>query len=773
MGSKTDLRAYQFGMRAGERSLRPTNVATIDAASRKARRSRGDLYLILESPRTSELPDPLCRELITIIADTYYDTSGSITRSLRTALLAANEMLFERNLRADVERRCLAGLNCAVIRQSDVYIAQLGPALVSIVSRGEMVRYPSDSVWMRTATPSPFDQNIEPPAGLRRDTEPDLFHTKLSPGDVLILSTTDLARMASEDELTNAVTDSVGGSVRGDIESLAKGRDVTVVVIQWPAQARVSAGEGRSSAVQPSDVSPPVATEASEYTSPAQPAPEAVQKGQDERMASFSTGEGSPPDSSYRREERGDRDADKVRATQQRGQAPLANLRRVRAGLERGARRVRRSTEELLLRVLPDAPPERPPDPDRREQSISLSGRAFVVLVLSIPFVVLFLVIMARVQYERIQKEYLEESRAQALSEYQVATEQQNQDAQREGLYRALAYAEEALAVDPNDETMQTLTRRINHTLDAVDVVDRLYHFWQLAVLDDELGGSTDSAHIIVRGSDLFLLNRASDRVFKFLLNDVGDALQPVDSDPVLMRKGQWRGGMEVGEIVDIAWLEAGGERTLSTFVALERGGSLLAYDPQQGIDVLPVADSARWRKAQAIGGYYGNLYVLDPLLSRILKHVPTDNAYTNPPSDYLSSQLEIDLTGAVDMAIDGNLYVLFADGRILKFFNGEPQPFTMDGLPTPMRSPTTVVVGGTQDPEAVGYVYVTDAGNERIVQFNKDGGFIRQLQAKSGEPQLRNLRGIYVDEERGRIFILSGRTVWLADIPPLGGSTT
>ena len=122
-------------------------------------------------------------------------------------------------------------------------------------------------------------------------------------------------------------------------------------------------------------------------------------------------------------------------------------------------------------------------------------------------------------------------------------------------------------------------------------------------------------------------------------------------------------------------------------------------------------------------------------------------------------------------MAIDGNLYVLFADGRILKFFNGEPQPFPMDGLPTPMRSPTTIVVGGPQEPEAEGYVYVTDAGNERIVQFNKAGAFVRQLQAKSGEPQLRNLRGIHVDEERGRIFILSGRTLWLADIPDLGGA--
>ena len=57
--------------------------------------------------------------------------------------------------------------------------------------------------------------------------------------------------------------------------------------------------------------------------------------------------------------------------------------------------------------------------------------------------------------------------------------------------------------------------------------------------------------------------------------------------------------------------------RSLSTFMALESNGSLLAYDPLRSpgspeIDVLPVADSDKWLKPAAIGGYFGNLYVLD-----------------------------------------------------------------------------------------------------------------------------------------------------------------
>ena len=119
-------------------------------------------------------------------------------------------------------------------------------------------------------------------------------------------------------------------------------------------------------------------------------------------------------------------------------------------------------------------------------------------------------------------------------------------------------------------------------------------------------------------------------------------------------------------------------------------------------------------------------------------------------------------------MAIDGNLYVLFADGQVDKFLNGEARPFSMQGLPTPMLSPTTIFISGPQDPEAVGYVYVADTGNERIVQSDKEGNYLRQFQDRSGEGRMKGLRGIYVDEEEGRLFVLSGRTLWLASLPPL-----
>ena len=191
-----------------------------------------------------------------------------------------------------------------------------------------------------------------------------------------------------------------------------------------------------------------------------------------------------------------------------------------------------------------------------------------------------------------------------------------------------------------------------------------------------------------------------------------------------------------------------------------------MTYDLERGIAVTPVANSETWVKPIALGCYSGNVYVLDPILGTILKYIPTDNAYVNPPSNFINPQVTVDLTGAVDMAIDGSVYVLFADGKIMKFFKGDPQPFDMGGLPGPMRSPTTLFISGEREPEAEGYVYVVDGGNNRILEFDKVGNYLRQFQPRAGLTQFQEIQGIYVDAQRGRLFVLSGNKLWYTSLP-------
>ncbi len=789
MDGKIRFHIDQFSIQGGNWQQRPLHLGLLDAPQ-KLRRARGDFYYLIEPLRHSQIAT-LCPELAMAMSDAYYQIAGSITRGLRAALIAANELLFDRNLRADGEHRALAGLCGVVLRDNEVYIGQLGPALVSWTHEGALQRFPADSIWLRSDNPGAFDLTREPPAGQRRESEPNLYHLTLSPGDALILSTTALARLTSEGDVLQAAALAGNGSTRSSLEALANGRDLSALVIECGSE-----GDLRAAPIQPApqERAEPPAAEArpaartwrlpgAQPITPAESAPQSTQitKPAEQPAATPPTRPAAlpwrapePPITRPAQPEpegvEEDEDAAEPERAQPEPRQPMVDFEELKRSLSQGVGNLRQGAEDVLLRVLPDRVPERPATASRADVAPinTVTGKALVLVALAIPLLVLFMVIMMRVQYTRTRQDQFSALQTTAQARLDSALAATDVVLTRQGLYEAMTVTDEGLAIDPNDETLNSIRRRIVFKLNEIDKVESFYHLWQLVELPEESASPTDSSRIVVQGVNIYVLNRGSDRVYKYLLNDVGDALQSVARDPALVQKGQTIDGVQLGDMVDIAWIEAGGDRTLSTFVTLERAGTLLSYDPQQGVDALPVANADTWLKPVAIGGYYGNLYVLDPLLDRILKYIPIDNAYTSPPGDYLNPNLAADLTGAVDMAVDGNMYVLFADGQIKKFYQGDQLSFTLAGLPSAMRSPTTIFVSGPKKPDGLGYVYVTDTGNSRILQFDKNGTYVRQFKAKQGESQLDKLRAVYVDEDNKRMYIVSGRTLWLADLPPM-----
>ena len=758
----------QFSIREGIWQQEPPHLRIVREGTIKGERDRGDLCILIEPSRGRALGRDVCDGLVRALAESYYQTPGSITRALREALLAANAWLFEANLRADSLSRALVGLGCAVIGEGETYLGQLGPALAYFIRKGVAQRFPADSIWLRDQAPSLAEMNREPPLGLRREVEPTLYRLDIEPGDTLLLATTDLHHLASIEEIADAVTYIGKETARDNLEALVNGRNASVLIIQWPGGAAAGPA-ARPVRLQP--VRPSVAPEKPKAEAP-QPPPQP--EGEKPPVPSEEPAQAKriflpPPTAGEAASDEAVPTPPKARPQKNIPPADRAGTR-LRETLSEGAERVRRETEEMLLRVLPSEAPERPPERPAHGEVVSLGGKALVGIALVIPLLVLFLVVMTRVQYDRVNREQIIAVRQKAEARCDAALKAQDVALVRQGLYDCLESLEEGLAVIPDEPSLVDLRNRALHRLDVVDHVERLYYFTRLTVLEDEPTSPSDSSRIVIVGKDLLLLNRGSGRLYRFFLNDVGDALQSVASNPLLIRKGETYDGTLANDLVDVGWLGQGGDRTVGVFAALDRTGSLFTYDPLQGVRVTPVANSDLWLKPVAMGTYLGNLYVLDPLLGRILKYMPVNNIYTTPPTDYLKPNQDVDLTGAVDMAIDGNVYILYADGRVRKFFNGEEKPFSMLGLPTPMRGPTSIFVSGKPEPEAEGYVYVVDAGNERILQFDKQGIFIRQFRAKVGEPYFQKLRGIYVNEADARLFVLSGNTLWLTNFPRLQG---
>jgi hypothetical protein len=168
----------QQSLQAG-RAQSPAATRAIDSSATRAYRGRGDLLVLVEPQQQGAPPAGLIATVIDQARDAYYGLGGSVTRGLRAAVLAANQALFDHNLRADSEHRASMGVVCAVLRDDDLYIAQLGPALALVVEPDGVAVYPSDFDWTwgggrETAFPR------RPGRRLAADVEPELFHHSLS-----------------------------------------------------------------------------------------------------------------------------------------------------------------------------------------------------------------------------------------------------------------------------------------------------------------------------------------------------------------------------------------------------------------------------------------------------------------------------------------------------------------------------------------------------------------------------------------------------------------
>jgi hypothetical protein len=177
-----------------------------------------------------------------------------------------------------------------------------------------------------------------------------------------------------------------------------------------------------------------------------------------------------------------------------------------------------------------------------------------------------------------------------------------------------------------------------------------------------------------------------------------------------------------------------------------------------QTIEQVPVGGEA-WTIPTLIRSYSGNLYILDPKSNQIWRHQLRNGTYA-PPDGYFG-QGGVDLSGVVDMAIDGYIYLLTSDGRVSKFFTGNPQTFDLSTLDMPLRSPTSFFTD--QETKSL---YIADAGNNRIVQLSKNGELKRQFRLAEHPLLFGKIRSLSVVETAGEFYFITGNELYLVNFP-------
>lgn len=205
----------------------------------------------------------------------------------------------------------------------------------------------------------------------------------------------------------------------------------------------------------------------------------------------------------------------------------------------------------------------------------------------------------------------------------------------------------------------------------------------------------------------------------------------------------------------------------------LNQAGSIIVMDRQRrfveltsrGPQPIVVRQADALRSLNALAGYYGNLYVLDSDDNQVWRYLPSLRGYDSERKALLEAQ---DLRGALELAVNRDIFVLTSQGQLRRFVEGREVPFPQSELDTPLRRPSSLFLTGRT-------LYVADTGNDRIVAFDYEGRFLFQLRtsglqesATNGQrgTALRSPRALWVDEDQGHILIAASSQVISATFP-------
>ena len=160
------------------------------------------------------------------------------------------------------------------------------------------------------------------------------------------------------------------------------------------------------------------------------------------------------------------------------------------------------------------------------------------------------------------------------------------------------------------------------------------------------------------------------------------------------------------------------------------------------------------FKKGKVLQAYSNKIYVLDPDGNQIWRYTRRRDQF-DAAEPYATG---VDLKNAVDMAIDGNVYVLGSDGYITKLFQGNKEDFPIQkqpvkGLVNPTRIFTEVDMN---------QIFVLEPSENRVLVYNKDdrsGGAVYTGQYIFDD--LEDIKDFYVDKDTNTMYVLTGTSIY------------
>jgi hypothetical protein len=754
-----DVIVGELTLLGGRRQSEVAHMASL-TPSRRAHADRRSETLLVFLDLGGGGAGGLARAMLEQFNRTYWRCSGPVTTAVRQAISAANAHLREENRLMPISQRRRAGLVCAVLRDDQVYLARVGPAKAYIAQGGQVTQFPVEA-----------QERL--PLGVSSGLDIQFSHSSLYAGDRLLLTGVSWTAGLPDGALADALSAERAGAeqVMLALERRAGSHPFSALVVECPSlagpPALISSRDLPSvpSSLQPSfpSVREEPAARPTTWERPALSTPEPGAEGSSRSMRASSQvpARVAYPEDPLKRVEPTRRPLsglsfDRVRLDQVR-----EGLRGVGAVLGDGAR-------ALLMRVLPE--PEVAPTRHRRRAARDTLENVPLMagIAIGIPLLVAFVVVTFYLQ--RGDSQQREARVDQAYQAVEAARQAGSADA-RTQWESALHAAEEALSVAPEDQEILALRDQARAKLDELDGVMRpeLVELWDY--------GAGGGRKVAVSRMQVYVLDAVQGQVTQHTLDQsrqsvAGDQSSGTSSGAPLTRvayQGQRVGENEIGELRDIIWLSAGGAWTADALLILTEDDELLQHSLAWGLSWVPFDTREGPNDVRVLRPYDGKLYALDPAANQVWRLYYTGDGFGNAEG-YFAAPAP-DLSTAVDMVVDGALYVLLADGQIYKFFGGEKQSYELNGLPQSLVRPIALVSEGDA---TSGALYVADADAQSIVALTKNGEFIYQIKAPvlSGGSlagsALASLEALALDQESRTLYILASGRLYSSALPPL-----
>ncbi|MBM3227254.1 hypothetical protein FJZ27_00080 [Candidatus Peribacteria bacterium] len=174
---------------------------------------------------------------------------------------------------------------------------------------------------------------------------------------------------------------------------------------------------------------------------------------------------------------------------------------------------------------------------------------------------------------------------------------------------------------------------------------------------------------------------------------------------------------------------------------------------------IMKTEDPAGWVTGKSIEAYLRFLYILSPENNQIYKYERLSNRY-GPPSPY---NVNGDVSHGIDIAIDGNMYVLRDDGTVLKLLRGEEKPFVIRHAPDGLLQDTTRIYKVLD-----GSMYFLDPVGARVIVVSDGGQTGESTYAKQyvleGD-QIGKLADMYVDPDETHVYVIDEKRIYAVDL--------